>query len=451
MISPIAAFIIAFVVMTLIGFFVIHLLLYSKRFSVRLMWALAPIVGAGICSFIQFLFRRPMFTVEMALLITLASVWLWRHRLHVGNLSALTTYRVSVFAVLLAMALVWVFAESVDHMERMPHGAWDGFAIWNSHARYLFRAGPTWQDHLQNTFHGDYPLFLPSMVARLWRYAGNDVPTLGGLFGILLAFSSVFVVGTVLTELRGALTGVVMALTLSTTPSYMIHGTYQQADVPLSVFILSTIALLYLSFESDQNPRGVLVLAGFMAGCAGWTKNEGLLFILATALVLLSPLFRKPKTTLRRVALFSAGLLLPLAVHIFFKVAIAPQNDLIDGRAYGEIAQKILTVNRHGIIFSAFLRTSWTFGGWGVHAAIPILAFLALAGHHRQALRSFGWRAGVAILAIVLVGYYWVYVLTPADLVWHLESSLSRLMIHLWPSVVLLAGLAARQPHRLQD
>ena len=44
---------------------------------------------------------------------------------------------------------------------------------------------------------------------------------------------------------------------------------------------LSSLALLCLYSERAPGESGLLVLAGFMAGCAGWTKNEGLLFISA--------------------------------------------------------------------------------------------------------------------------------------------------------------------------
>ena len=49
---------------------------------------------------------------------------------------------------------------------------------------------------------------------------------------------------------------------------------------------------------------------------------------------------------------------------------------------------------------------------------------------------------------MVLAGYYAVYILTPMDLQWHLDSSLERLLMHFWPSALLLAGLAARNNFR---
>ena len=42
----------------------------------------------------------------------------------------------------------------------------------------------------------------------------------------------------------------------------------------------------------------------------------------------------------------------------------------------------------------------------------------------------------------MLAGYYGVYLLTPQDLAWHLDSSLVRLLLQLWPLAILTWSLA---------
>ena len=49
-------------------------------------------------------------------------------------------------------------------------------------------------------------------------------------------------------------------------------------------------------------------------------------------------------------------------------------------------------------------------------------------------------------LLLQLSGYYLVYLFTHLPLAWHLETSLSRLYVHLWPSLVLLLCLYLRSP-----
>jgi hypothetical protein len=79
---------------------------------------------------------------------------------------------------------------------------------------------------------------------------------------------------------------------------------------------------------------------------------------------------------------------------------------------------------------------------------LPILALIGLSGVDRFVLRSFGWRAGVAIITILMGVYFAIYVITPLELNDHLASSLSRLMMHVWPSCLLLAGMTARRHGR---
>ena len=51
-----------------------------------------------------------------------------------------------------------------------------------------------------------------------------------------------------------------------------------------------------------------------------------------------------------------------------------------------------------------------------------------------------------AILLLMLVGYFFVYVMTPLDLTYHLITSLNRLFLQLWPSVILLVFMIAGTP-----
>ena len=44
----------------------------------------------------------------------------------------------------------------------------------------------------------------------------------------------------------------------------------------------------------------------------------------------------------------------------------------------------------------------------------------------------------------MLAGYYWVYILTPVNLTWHLQTSLNRLLAQLWPSAVFAYFLTTR-------
>jgi len=57
-------------------------------------------------------------------------------------------------------------------------------------------------------------------------------------------------------------------------------------------------------------------------------------------------------------------------------------------------------------------------------------------------------RSGALALALTSVGYLLIYVLRPLDLAWLLETSMDRLMLQLWPSIIFVVFLAARTLER---
>jgi hypothetical protein len=140
--------------------------------------------------------------------------------------------------------------------------------------------------------------------------------------------------------------------------------------------------------------------------------------------------------------MFSAGLLLPLAVTFYFKFTVPPPNDIVGNRAIGELLAKILDPARHLTIAEAFLKGVGSFGHWPIHPGIPLLAILMIWGVDRHAIRGAAWKTAALTIGLVLGGYFAVYVITPKDLDYHLATSLDRLLMHVWPSVLFLAGLA---------
>jgi len=422
-----------------IGYF-FTALLWPRGIDSSLPFAIAPAIGAGLSSLIFFLFRRPMFTVEAALAVSLGAAWLYR-RLVSNPIKSGQRWSMSFLALFLAAVVGIVFAGLTVRVNRMPHGYWDALAVWNSHARYLFRDGASWQEHIRNTFHPGYGLLVPSMTARLWRYAGEEFPDAGGLVGILLTLTSAAILITTLWELRDYRLAVIVGLILLTTSSYLEVGAAQYADVPLAVYFLSTVALVYFHFEKAPDRSTLLLLAGLTTGCAGWTKNEGILFIFVTTLLILGTWMMR-RLSLRALAMFLTGMALPLMVILFFKYVITVESDAIF--LYGDVIGRIKNPNRYVMILQSTWSAVWSFGAWVINPMIPLFLLVLLRGIDRRILHHAGWLIGASAILLSLAGYYAIYVISPYDLRWHLNSSLGRLLLQLWPSVLLLVGLAAR-------
>ena len=207
----------------------------------------------------------------------------------VGDIAAspgLSPLLIGSFVIAIAAALYDTVARVLAH----PHGdGWDAFAIWNLHARFLFRGGSHWRDGFNALIpwsHPDYPLLVPAATARFWSYLGHDSPAVPAIIGLVYTFSAITLSMSSLWYLRGRNASLLAGITLSATPFFAQQGAAQYEDVPLSFFILATIVLLHFGFQhpSESRPRhsrGPWALAGLSASFAAWTKNEGLLFLIA--------------------------------------------------------------------------------------------------------------------------------------------------------------------------
>jgi hypothetical protein len=359
-----------------------------------------------------------------------------------------------------AMALGCALYSAVLRILACPHGyGWDAFSIWNLHARFLFLGGAHWRDGFTPLLpgsHPDYPLLLPAGVAHFWSYLGYDDPAVSAVISFLFTFSTVGLLFAGLSLIRGRMSAMLGATTLLATPAFIEQGTSQYADIPLSFFILASIALLCLRDDLAQKDpaqaklySGLLALAGLAAGCAGWTKNEGLLFLCALLLARSLTLLRRPAprgnsiSGARRIAPLVVATIPALLLIAFFKHFLAPAGDLFSGSA--STLHKLLDGSRYWAIFRWYLKGFFRFGGWLLlPGTVLLIAYYAAAGKKEHAEPQIGMRTSMLTLALTFAGYFTVYLVTPYDIYWHLRFSLMRLFLQLWPSAIFLFFLIVK-------
>jgi hypothetical protein len=336
-----------------------------------------------------------------------------------------------------------------------PHGqGWDAFAIWNLHARFLFRGGDNWRDGFTASIpwsHPDYPLLVPAAIAHFWSYLGRETPLVPSLVGLLFTFSTVGLLFSSLAILRGRIAAMLGSLALVSTPFFIEQGTSQYADVPLGFFFLASLALLSIhdarsGNDADLDP-GLLVLSGLAAGFAAWTKNEGLLFLCALILghfianlwthTTGSTQTQRDHRGWRGLAIVAASVLPALILIFCFKHFIVPQGDIF--ASSNGILPKILAPGRYGAIGKWYVKGFFRFGHWlAVPGTVLLLVFYLFSGRKAARAAQPGFRTCVLTLAFTLAGYFMIYVITPHEIYWHLRFSLDRLFLQLWPSTLLL-------------
>lgn len=417
------------------------------RRDVALILPLGLLIGLGATStlfFLASLVSAHPFAVSgtAEAVIALATAgWLIRKRAKgAGTGQAAWTWLEALAAAVLVQAVVVATVVAVRTYHAEPYGGWDGWAIWNLHARFLLRAGPEWTGLLAaptiNWTHPDYPRLVSGAVARAWAWEGRETPAASALVSGAFALGTVGLLVAGVLRLRSRLAAIAGGLLLVGTPFFVTFAANQHADIPLAGYFLGAIVLAAVAAReaSESHAAGRWwLLAGACAGMAAWTKNEGLLFVLVWTAWIAGQAERRGAWS--RLVPVAAGLLVGLVPVALFKFGFAPANDLMAAPLGPRLAQ-LFEAGRHGLILRALARSVTGFGEWTfLPFAAMALPFLAWPARRRLAE---GEGLVIGTLVLMLAGYYVTYVLSPLDLAWHLETSLVRLLLQLWP-VALLA------------
>ncbi len=454
--------IVGFLVPIVTGFLLTHLLWPERRIrDLLLKLFLGMGVGLGLSSVLYFLYLllfpgQGWFLVFQLILLAalLSAVVIRERRTAHGNVAPAVRPRLpsagTVFAGVGLIVFVVSLLSTASYLLRRRQGDWDAWMMYNRAARFVYIDQAHWLQsfsaQMDPIFHADYPLLLAMNIASNWELLGTDTPHVpmvqSGLFAIACVGLAASAIGSVKSVGQAAL-GLAI---LWGTPVLVDEGARQMADVPLAFFILATGVLVYL-YVLHGRP-GLLVLAGLSAGFAAWTKNEGSLFVIAAlaAVVVATAGTHRVRATLYYVA----GLALPLAVVLYFKVHLAPPSDVLSTGPARDIAQ-ILDPSRHVEIIKYVSSALVAFGGMGV-AALPIgilvvlLIYLVLFRMPIAREIRPAYVAGIVMLGLQAAGYYGIFLITPYDLAWHLSYSTTRLILQVYPLITFLILAATATP-----
>lgn len=440
-----------------------HWALPSTRLVVL---AAALPLGAGLCAVLMFLWllvagpSRGIVAVELAAIAGLGSMAYLRRRTRTRDSHPAPVPSPGRPSPLLRIAFVIVaivaVAAFVAISRQYPHGDWDAWMNWNMRARMILRAGPEWRVALTPMLpwsHPDYPLLLHSLVVRSWLYAGDETLAGPALVALIMSVSTVAVLVAALRMTRSPSQGLIAGLLLVSTPFFVVHGAAQYADVPLGCFLL--LVLVFLAFDDTFGDRSPVFagLAGFSAGLALWTKNEGALFLLAlvVAHALITLMARQPALG-RRGRGFLIGLAPMLCVVAYFKLRLAPANDLISGLAPERTLSRVVAPERYREIGRAFKGHLAGFGANGLVSAVWLAITYLAATWLSDATRKTTWlRTGTLALLLMLGGHALVYLTMSDELPRHLNNSLERLLLQLWPAALFLLFAALRTPEEASE
>jgi hypothetical protein len=329
-------------------------------------------------------------------------------------------------------------------IKALPHGTWDAWAIWNLHARFLYRGSSTgWMAMFDPALSGnqpEYPLLLPGLVSGSWTIAGTESSLIPALLAIGFAVLSIGILCTAISALAGDERGWLAGLLLLATPGFLQWASSQTADIPIALYILITVVLLQFAEAWPQVKQPMFILAGLSAGLAAWTKNEGLLFVVAVLAshVASRALLRNWRGLWNDIFMMTLGLAPILMVRLAFHSLLLPVKNPVE--TLGHVA----SVNRYVEILAGFYNTARAFGGaWdgGIHPIVLVTLFILLYAQPMKKIRLVSLSL-VLLLMMILSGYFVVYLFSSNGSVQgYMQNSLNRLWLQLWPASIFILAM----------
>lgn len=366
---------------------------------------------------------------------------------------------VGVCAALIALLLAFLYENAAS----LPFTGYDGRATWNFKAKILLHEdtvrGEIFHDPHRVHYHREYPLLIPSALYALYELHGDVQERAARVFfSSIFLFQLLFLFGALRRSGAGPALAAMVTLFYAATPfrsdwSERDGGALNSGsvDIPLSFFALAA-CVLWLWWWRERARWQWLLAAAF--GAFGlMTKNEGLIVLAATVVAMAAAAITQPRgERMRPLLLGLAGIAaaVALAAPSLWLARFQPLTydekyslALINADMLRHAPERIRMI-AHVIAWDIAKLDKWGFTWFVILGALPLMVW--------------GWRGrrGDCFLDVLLFAwagaYLFVYVVTPMNLNFHLNTSMSRLLSHFLPLVLFRIGLwiADRNPLRLE-
>jgi hypothetical protein len=322
-----------------------------------------------------------------------------------------------VFILVCILAITGIF---IQVTQGYKYGDWDGWALWNLHAKFL-TSGSLYSRLFTSRLgwtSPDYPLMLPSWIAMFWRCLGNYSPLIPSILSYVVLISIALSIFESLHIKKQTVIGFLFLMIIPLDHIFIARSSTQYADTLMGLFILLTMILFNHRTAEDKN---LYYLLGFFAASTAWIKNEGILFFLVFSSYFIFSSWRNRFLITR----YFAGAFLPLLVIVFFKVAYAPVNGLMQQQSAQTLLQ-VFDITRIFHIGQFYL--SLLFSDFPL--IIPLIAAVFIFD------RRYFMTWNSIILMTMQIGFLAVFLITKRDLNWGLNTACDRLTHQLYPALI---------------
>jgi hypothetical protein len=407
--------------------------------------SLGALYGPGLASIFYFLLAMmgasanaaAVFGALAALLVVCGAVW-WKMPREAAQTSGPVQKFPWTWALfLLAGAGFALFAADFQASAAAnPSGEWDALSIWNLRAQFMAGGPETWRravtselgGHMAGSAHPGYPLFLSGFLALQFVAGGDATSTMIPIVASLLfSFATLLLLGAGLASRKSVGMGAIGWLILLCSEVFASQAASQYSDLLQGLAFLG--ALILLDRATEASP-GLLFASGLALGLAAWTKNEGLPFALA-ALGVAAWRFRAQAVW---VVLGSAP---GLAATAVLKLFVAQGREAVFPATVGDMISKLVQAGRWWQALLGFGKAIIDAGDPWAHPVILGAAVALALRFVPKPERQKQWPLWIPVAATA-AAEYGLYLVTTADLDWHISTSVSRLLAQLWPSLIWL-------------
>lgn len=418
------------------GFSIVHLIWNDiKPSSIFLKLSIASPLGIGITTF--FLFAWKLFGLDHVsyiffeisiVLIVLVMMLLVHHnafksiKIHIPKPSSLID---KLLLITLFISVVISVGSYLLIVLTHPHGREDAWSNWNLIARFIYGSDNMSNalDYLASSTFPGYPFMLGLAVANGWIFIGEVSTRVPIIVSALFTYSIPGILFFALLKIKGFRVACIATI-LVCSPWLANFGSFLMSDIPLAVFYL--ISGIFIALYLHSSHSKMLIFVGLAAGLATWTKNDGIPFVFVITIVIVFIAIQRKENKV--FSDFILGLILPLTMVGIYKIFLAESGNIVSTESTTLL--RLADFSRFQIVLNHFAKTTSSYGDSPIGYFWVLFLLTLIIGINIRRLSTY-YLFFIVIFQYSI--YFAVYMITPLDLQWHLNTSMFRVLTHLAP------------------
>ena len=332
-----------------------------------------------------------------------------------------------VFIIALLIGLIHIFYT----IKMEPYGTWDAHYMWNFRPKFFIALediGENWKIFFKNISfwtHPDYPMLIPVYNYKNHILNGGYTPLLNAGTAILIFSAVLSGVYGLINEISSRKNALLAVVILLTTDCFIYWAVSQCADVPLSLFILTAIAAISLFVKYKNN--AYIFFAYYFAASATFCKNEGLMFFLIFTIISLLLIKNQNKK------MIICGALLPFICVFLHKSLLFLTCDLFENQTLDLFISRLFSLERYKTIL--YLVTKHIIENF--LTLIILFGVICFSGFtNNNKVKTLG-KMYILIFIFAMLGYFAIYLITPRELEWHINTTDLRLIVQYLPVFII--------------